>query len=90
MGRSETSPARQDSIDRFLERALELYPTLDREVEGAVERLWRVVKYLMRTTERTVGAFDLNSGEFHLLLKLRQAPTQRVAAGELSERLSLS
>jgi DNA-binding MarR family transcriptional regulator len=90
MGRSETSTARQDSIDRFLEQALELYPTLDREVEGAVERLWRIVKYLMRTTERTVGEFDLNSGEFHLLLKLRQAPTQRLAAGELSERLSLS
>ena len=81
---------RQDPIDRFLEQALELYPTLDREVEGAVERLAKIEKYLARTTERTVSEFGLNSGEFHLLLKLRQAPDQRRTAGELADRLSLS
>jgi DNA-binding MarR family transcriptional regulator len=82
---------RQDSIDRFLEnQVLDLYPTLDPEVEGAVERLWKIVKHLDRTTERTVAKFGLNGGEFHVLQKLRCSPTQTMTAGELAERLSLS
>jgi DNA-binding MarR family transcriptional regulator len=82
--------ARKDSIDRFLERALDLFPMLDREVEAAVDRMEKLTKKIDRTTEQTVGRFGLNTGEFRLLLKLRQIPGERAAAGRLASSLSLS
>ncbi|MGE5226469.1 MAG: MarR family winged helix-turn-helix transcriptional regulator [Planctomycetaceae bacterium] len=82
--------ARKDSIDRFLERALDLFPMLDREVEAAVDRMEKLTKKIDRTTEQTVGRFGLNTGEFRLLLKLRQTPGERAAAGRLASSLSLS
>jgi len=85
-----TRTPRRDSIDRFIETALPLFPMLDPEVEAAVDRMSKIVKHIDRLTERTVSAFGLNTGEFRLLLKLRQAPEQRASAGELAERLSLS
>jgi DNA-binding MarR family transcriptional regulator len=84
------STPRRDSIDRFLETALPLFPTLDPEVEAAVDRMHKLMKHLDRVTERTVGRFGLNTGEFRLLLKLRQAPEGRLSAGALADRLSLS
>jgi DNA-binding MarR family transcriptional regulator len=81
---------RQDSIDRLMGEALPLFPFLDPEVEAAVDRMAKLVKHLDRTTDRTVGEFGLNTGEFRVLLKLRQAPEQRMTAGALAERLSLS
>jgi DNA-binding MarR family transcriptional regulator len=85
-----TPTPRRDSIDRFIETALPLFPMLDPEVEAAVDRMTKIVKHIDRLTERTVSQFGLNTGEFRLLLKLRQAPEQRATAGELAERLSLS
>jgi DNA-binding MarR family transcriptional regulator len=82
---------RQDSVDRFIESQVrDLYPSLDPEVEAAVERFSKIAKYLDRTTERTVAEFGLNGGEFHVLQKVRCSPTQTMTAGELAERLSLS
>lgn len=82
---------RQDSVDRFIEeQVLDLFPTLDPEVEAAVERLSKIAKYLARSTERTVATFGLNGGEFHVLQKVRCSPTQALTAGELADRLSLS
>jgi DNA-binding MarR family transcriptional regulator len=81
---------RKDSIDRFLERALDLFPTLDREVEAAVDRMEKLTKKIDRLTEQTVGRFGLNTGEFKLLLKLRQTPGERASAGRLASSLSLS
>lgn len=85
-----TPTARQDSIDRFLEMALDLFPTLDPQAEAAVDRITKIHKHLARITERTVGAYGLNTGEFKVLLKLRQAPAQQLSAGALSEYLTLS
>ncbi len=81
---------RKDSIDRFLERALDWFPTLDREVEAAVDRMEKLTKKIDRLTEQTVGRFGLNTGEFKLLLKLRQTPGDRASAGRLASSLSLS
>ena len=82
---------RQDSVDRFIENQVrDLYPTLDPEVEAAVERLSKITKYLDRTTEKTVAEFRLNGGEFHVLQKVRCSPTGTMTAGELADRLSLS
>lgn len=80
----------RDSVDRFLETALPLFPTLDPETEAAVDRMTKLVKHIDRLTERTVSAFGLNTGEFRLLLKLRQSPDGRMGAGAIAKRLSLS
>jgi DNA-binding MarR family transcriptional regulator len=81
---------RQDAIDRFVEGAVQIFPTLKPEVEAAVDRMSKIVKYLDRTTERTVKGFGLNTGEFKVLLKLRQEPGQTMSAGGLADRLDLS
>ncbi len=81
----------KDSIDRFVEGAVQIFPTLEPEVEAAVDRIARITKYLDRLTDRTVGVFGINTGEFRLLLLMhRQAPGTRLSAGALSERLNLS
>jgi DNA-binding MarR family transcriptional regulator len=82
--------SRKDEVDRFLELALDLFPMLDPQVEAAVDRMTHLVKHLDRTTERNVARFGLNTGEFRLLLKLRQTPAERASAGELAARLKLS
>jgi len=82
--------ARADSIDRFLETALPLFPSLDPDTEAAVDRMTKLVKHIDQITEHTVSAFGLNKGEFRLLLKLRQSPEGRMSAGALADRLSLS
>ena len=79
-----------DSIDRFLETALPLFPSLDPDTEAAVDRMTKLVKHIDQITEHTVSAFGLNKGEFRLLLKLRQSPGGRLSAGALADRLSLS
>jgi DNA-binding MarR family transcriptional regulator len=84
------TPQAQDAIDRFLETALRIFPSLDPETEAAVDRMAKLIKHLDRVTERTVGRFGLNTGEFKVLLKLVQVPDQRLSAGALSEMLSLS
>jgi DNA-binding MarR family transcriptional regulator len=85
-----TDDERKDAIDRFVEGAVQIFPTLDPEVEAAVDRMHKITKYLDRTTERTVKVFGLNTGEFKVLLKLREAPQQTMTAGALADRLDLS
>jgi len=85
-----TSEERKDAIDRFVESALEHFPTLDPEVEAAVDRMHKITKYLDRTTERTVKVLGLTLGEFKVLLKLREAPEQTMTAGAIADRLDLS
>jgi DNA-binding MarR family transcriptional regulator len=84
------TPDGRDAIDRFLETALQIFPSLDPETEAAVDRMAKVMKHLDRVTDRTAGRFGLNTGEFKVLLKLVQVPHQRLTAGALSEMLSLS
>jgi DNA-binding MarR family transcriptional regulator len=84
------TPDGRDAIDRFLETALRIFPSLDPETEAAVDRMVKVVKHLDRVTDHTAGRFGLNTGEFKVLLKLVQVPDQRLTAGALSGMLSLS
>jgi DNA-binding MarR family transcriptional regulator len=84
------TPAKQDSIDRFIEASLALFPGVDPETEGIIDRIHKVSKHVRRLTERTVTRFGLNVGEFHTLLKLRVAQGQRATAGDLAELLDLS
>jgi DNA-binding MarR family transcriptional regulator len=54
--KSKSSVAsRTDSIDRFLETALPMFPALDPDAEATVDRMMKLVKHVDRLTERTVS-----------------------------------
>ena len=84
------TPAPKDSVDRFIDASLALFPGVDPETEGIVDRMHKISKRIKRETERTVTRFGLNDGEFHTLLKLRVASDQTATAGDLAEALDLS
>ena len=81
----------KDSIDEFLERACRIFPRLDPEVEGAVDRICKLNKRFDTMLERAVEAFDLNKGEFRLLITLRQHNDDfTMSPGDLGDELLLS
>ena len=81
----------KDSIDEFLERACRIFPRLDPEVEGAVDRICKLNKRFDTMLERAVEAFDLNKGEFKVLITLRQHNDDfTMSPGELGDELLLS
>jgi len=82
--------SRKDSIDRFIDSSLALFPGVDPETEAAVDRIHMLSKHIKRSTEGVVTGLGLNAGEFYALLKLRVAPDQRMSAGDLAELLDLS
>jgi len=84
------TPAKKDSIDRFIDASLALFPGVDPETEGIVDRIHKISKHVKRLTERTVTRFGLNVGEFHTLVQLRVAPHHTSSAGDLAEHLDLS
>jgi DNA-binding MarR family transcriptional regulator len=81
---------RQDGIDRFVAGVVKIFPTLDPEVEAAVDRMNKIMKYLDRTTEGNVKVFGLNVGEFKVLLRLREAKDETLSAGAVADMLDLS
>jgi DNA-binding MarR family transcriptional regulator len=84
------APGARDSIDDFLERALEVFPTLDPEVEAAVDRISHLNKHLKKMSEAGASRFGLNHGEFKVVLKLRQVAGEALSPGALAEMLALS
>jgi DNA-binding MarR family transcriptional regulator len=85
-----TAPPPPDSIDRFIEASLALFPGVDPETEGVVDRIHKISKQAKRLNESASKRFGLNGGEYQALLKLRVAPDHRMSAGDLAERLDLS
>ncbi len=81
---------RRDGVDRFVAGVVKIFPTLDPEVEAAVDRMNKIMKYLDRTTEGNVKVFGLNVGEFKVLLRLREAKDETLSAGALADMLDLS
>ena len=79
-----------DSIDDFMGRATGIFPRLDPEVEGIVDRVCKLNKRFDTLLERAVEAFALNKGEYRLLVALRQADAQAMSPGDLGEQLLLS
>ena len=47
----------RDTVDEFLEHALQVFPTLDPEVEAAVDRIAHLDKRLKRLTESGASRF---------------------------------
>ena len=82
--------SRKDSIDRFIDSSLALFPGVHPETEAAVDRIHMLSKHIKRSTEGVVARLGLNAGEFYALLKLRVAPDQQMSAGDLAELLDLS
>ena len=83
-------PDGRDSIDRFIEASIALFPGVDAETEGVIDRIHKVAKHAKKLTERTVTRFGLNAGEFHVLVRLRVSPDHQLSAGDLAEHLDLS
>lgn len=81
----------RDTVDDFVGRAVEIFPRLDPEVEGIVDRVAHLSKRFGQLLERTVSPFGLNKGEFKLLILLRQRPPGfGMSPGALGEKLLLS
>jgi DNA-binding MarR family transcriptional regulator len=88
---TDTATSRLDSIDRFLEEWDEDVPELDPAVEGVVDRIYALSKYLRRSADETFTDFGLNYGEWKALLALRRTgEPYRRSPGWLAEHLNLS
>jgi DNA-binding MarR family transcriptional regulator len=79
-----------DSIDRFIEESLALFPGVDPETEGIIDRFHKIAKHAKRMNEAASKTFGLNAGEYRTLVDLRVAPEHRRTAGDLAEHLDLS
>jgi DNA-binding MarR family transcriptional regulator len=77
----------RDHVDRWLEQIHEELPALDLEVEGIVDRVSGISKRLHKLLDDTVAEYDLTSGEWHLLGKLRRGPS---SPGKLADQFDLS
>lgn len=81
----------RDSIDVCTADAMARYGEIDREVEGIVDRVAAINKYVARVFEETLAGFGLSHGEYKVLLRLAVAPTERrLSAGDLTRSLMLS
>ena len=81
----------RDQVDDFVERAVGIFPRLDPEVEGVVDRLAHLDKRFGQLLEHTVAPFGLNKGEFKVLTALRQRPPgYAMSPGALGECFLLS
>jgi DNA-binding MarR family transcriptional regulator len=81
----------RDHIDRFLEEIADRLPALDLEVEGIVDRVNGLNRRFRKGMEETLGEFDLNYGEWHVLGSLVDAgPPHRRSPGWLAEHHGLS
>jgi DNA-binding MarR family transcriptional regulator len=88
---TDTATRRRDSIDRFLDSWDEDVPELDPTVEGIVDRIHSLGKYLKRSADETFAAYGLNHGEWKVLLTLRRSGEPYLRSpGWLAEHLNLS
>jgi len=74
----------RDPVDEHIARWLPVLPDLDRDVEGAVVRMFRLTRYLRRVKERALAEFDLQEKEYGTLHALagrggRAAPSDIAA-----------
>ena len=53
-----------DWVDRYIAGFLRQYPEIDSEVEGIVDRICKLNKYLVNTLEDTVAGLGLVHGEY--------------------------
>lgn len=82
----------KDSVDRLIqEHAWADFPNLDLGVEGIVNRISILAKYLKRSFDETASEFGINKGEFDLLKLLWTADERHhLSPSQLADRLHLS
>jgi DNA-binding MarR family transcriptional regulator len=81
----------RDHVDHFLERINYVFPTLDPEVEGIVDRIAGISRRLNWTMDETLSEFGLDSAEHKALSVLAQAgEPYRSTPGGLARRMDLS
>lgn len=81
----------QDHVDRFLTAIHLVYPDLDLEVEGIVDRIAGLARRLNRLQDETLAEFDLDTAEHKALSMLAQGgPPHRSSPGRMAQRMELS
>jgi DNA-binding MarR family transcriptional regulator len=87
----KTSQPEQDSIGRWLETQKHALPGIDLTVEGIVDRIQALGKYLMRSQEETLRELGVGWAEWQVVRALRLAgEPYRLSPGQLAERSKLS
>src|SRR5581483_10162527 len=83
--------AERDHVDRFLDAIHLVFPELDREVEGIVDRIGGIARRLNRTMDETLAEFGLDTAEHKALSVLAQSGEPfRSTPGRLAKRIKLS
>ena len=83
--------AQRDHVDRFLETINLVFPDLDLEVEGLVDRINGISRRINRALDETLGELGLDIGEYKVLSVLSQGgEPHRSTPGALSKRMDLS
>jgi len=81
----------RDHVDEFLDTIHLVFPELDREVEGIVDRIGGIARRLHRAMDETLAEFGLDNAEHKALSVLAQAgPPHRSTPGRLAKRMELS
>lgn len=88
---SESAPGEPDAVDAKLAVWARELPSLDLLTEGIVERIQTLARYLERSMNETLSAFDISWGEWKVLGSLRYSgPPYRLSPGKLSRWMDLS
>jgi DNA-binding MarR family transcriptional regulator len=89
--RREMRPV-EDSVDRWVrEHDWANHPELDLQVEGIINRIHILAKYLKRSFDETASEFGINKGELDVLKLLRRAgPPHHLSPSRLADGLHLS
>ena len=84
-------PAERDHVDAFLDRIQPVFPDLDLEVEGIVDRIGGINRRIKRMLDETLAEVELDTAEYRVLSALSQAgPPFRSTPGRLAKRMDLS
>ena len=80
-----------DSVGRMLPVWKNELPELDLGTEGIVERIQKINKHISRLLDQTLMDFNLDHGEWHVLMALRRTgKPYRLSPGTLSRYMGLS
>lgn len=71
-------------MDRCISDVVARYDEIDPQVEGVVDRVATIERYVAKAFEETLKGRGLSHGEYKLLLQLAVAPSRRRSAGDLS------
>jgi DNA-binding MarR family transcriptional regulator len=63
----------KDFVDKDVERAVREFPSIDPDVEAIVERICKINRYFDVAMGETLDGFDLNRGDYRLLMHMRSA-----------------